>query len=397
MAIHRSVITHTGSACLTVLAALSLASTAVAKDVQGVSRDEILIGTIQDMSGPVAAFSKEVLGGMQMRIDEANAKGGIHGRKIRLLVEDSGYDTRRGMLAAQKLVSRDRVFLTLGNMGTAIVATTLPVFVDAGVIHAFPTAATPLAFDPPSPFKYSSTLPYRESAPIMLRFLLDKRADRKMCSLAQDDEFGHDLMTGVDKDLERRNLKLLERTTYKRGATEFSSQVARMKAAGCDTVLLATTLRETVGVMTEAEKLSYKPEFMTSAAGFSTLVPKLGGAVTNGLYSIGFNLPPDANGPSAGMKQWFSAYQAKYGVEPGQYSGGGYNGADAIIKGLEGAGPDLNPASFDKAMQAASFPANDLGFAAMTFTDTKRLGSRSMQVYQLQQGKWKPVSDFLEP
>ncbi len=383
--------------CLSAIAAALLPAIAGAKDVQGVTKDEIVIGTIQDLSGPVAAFSKEVLNGMRMRFDELNDAGGVAGRKIRLVVEDSGYDTKRGMLAAQKLVQKDGIFLALGNMGTAIVATTLPVFVDAGVIHAFPTAATPLAFDPPSPLKFSATLPYRQSAPIMMRFMLDKRADRKMCSLSQDDEFGHDLMHGVNAEAAKQNITLLEKTTYKRGATDFSSQIARLKSAGCDTVLLATTLRETVGAMTEAEKVGYKPEFITSPAGYSTLVPKLGGAATEGLYGMGFNLPPSADGPNPGMKQWFAAYQAKFGVEPGQYSGGGYNGANAIIAGLEGAGQDLTPATFDKAMQKAQFPANDLGFAAMNFTDSKRLGSTAMRVFQLQKGQWVAVSDFLEP
>ena len=68
---------------------------------QGVSKTEIVIGTILDLSGPIAAFGKQSRNGMQLRVDEINEQGGINGRKLKLLVEDAGYDPKRAVLAAQ--------------------------------------------------------------------------------------------------------------------------------------------------------------------------------------------------------------------------------------------------------------------------------------------------------
>ena len=76
----------------TIAAALALgAAFASQAQVQGVSKTEILIGTIQDLSGPIAAFGKQARNGMQLRVDEINEQGGIGGRKLKLLVEDSGF------------------------------------------------------------------------------------------------------------------------------------------------------------------------------------------------------------------------------------------------------------------------------------------------------------------
>lgn len=381
-----------------ILACSLLGSQALhAQVTNGVSANEILIGTIQDLSGPVAALSKESLSGMRMRFDEANAAGGINGRKVRLLVEDSGYDTKKGMMAAQKLVQSDRVFMALNTMGTAVTATTMPVFLEAGVIHAFPIAATPLAFDPPSPLKFAYAPPYNESGRVMIRFLIQTRAERKVCSLVQDDELGQDLMRGVNAQALAQKVNLLERTTHKRGATDFTSQVARMKAAGCDTVLLGTTLRETVATVNEARKIGYSPDFLSSVAAFSTLVPKLGGEAMDGLMALGLNLPPDAKGPTEGMKKWFAAYKAKFGEEPGQYSSGGYASASWVVKGLEAAGSNLTAQRFNEAMEQIQFPADDLGFAAMNFSAVKRLGANAIRIYRLQGGKWLPISDFIQP
>ena len=381
--------------CLIFGCALLGAQAIQAQTVNGVSANEILIGTVQDLSGPVVAFSKEVVNGLRMRFDEANAAGGVAGRKIRLIVEDSGYDTKKGMMAAQKLVQSDRVFMVLGTMGTAVAVTTLPIFLEAGIIHAFPNAASPLAYDPPSPLKFAHAPPYNGMGRVMMRFLIKARADRKFCSLVQDDDFGQDLMRGVNAVAAAQKINLLERTTYKRGATDFTSQVARLKAAGCDTVVLGTTARETVATLAEAKKLSFSPDFISSAAAFSAQVPKLGGDAMEGLMAVGLNLPPDASGPTEGMKKWFAAYKTKYGEEPGQYASGGYASAGWVLKGMEGAGANLTAARFNEAMERLQIPADELGFAPITFGPTKRLGGTDMRIYRIQGGKWLPVSDFI--
>jgi branched-chain amino acid transport system substrate-binding protein len=103
------------------LAALALgAGQAAAQNAnQGVSKNEIVLGSIQDLSGPIAGFGKQVRLGMLLRVDEINEQGGINGRKIKLIVEDSAYDPKKAVLAAQKLVNQDKIFAMVGHIGTA--------------------------------------------------------------------------------------------------------------------------------------------------------------------------------------------------------------------------------------------------------------------------------------
>ena len=98
--------------------ALGTAGAALAQS-QGVSKDEIVLGSIQDLSGPIAGFGKQVRLGMMLRVDEANEQGGVNGRKLKLIVEDSKYDPRNAVLAAQKLVNQDKIFMMVGHIGTA--------------------------------------------------------------------------------------------------------------------------------------------------------------------------------------------------------------------------------------------------------------------------------------
>ena len=80
--------------------ALALFAGAAFAQTQGVSKNEIVIGSMQDLSGPIVAFSKQLKNGMEMRVAEINAQGGIHGRKLKLIIEDHGYDPKKAVLGA---------------------------------------------------------------------------------------------------------------------------------------------------------------------------------------------------------------------------------------------------------------------------------------------------------
>jgi branched-chain amino acid transport system substrate-binding protein len=112
--------------------ALAVASGSAAAQQQGVTKTEILVGSILDISGPIAALGKQTRNGMQLRVDEINEQGGINGRKIKLMVEDDGYDPEKAVLAAQKLVNQDKVFIVAGHTGTAQNNAAMPVQFEKG-------------------------------------------------------------------------------------------------------------------------------------------------------------------------------------------------------------------------------------------------------------------------
>ena len=109
---------------------------------QGVTKNEIVVGSIQDLSGPIAGFGKQIRLGMTLRIDELNEQqGGIHGRKLKVLFEDSAYDPKKAVLAAQKLVNQDKIFAMIGHIGTATNNAAMPVQFEKNVINFFPVTA----------------------------------------------------------------------------------------------------------------------------------------------------------------------------------------------------------------------------------------------------------------
>ena len=99
----------------------------------GVSEDEILIGNIQDLSGPIKELGKLIPAGINMYLDYINVQGGIHGRQIKMLVEDHAYNPQKAVVAAKKLIEKDQVFCLYNILGTSPAEAIRPILEESGV------------------------------------------------------------------------------------------------------------------------------------------------------------------------------------------------------------------------------------------------------------------------
>jgi len=368
-----------------------------AADAQGVSKTEIVVGSIQDLSGPIAGFGKQVRLGMMLRVDEINEQGGINGRKLKLLVEDSGYDPKKAVLAAQKLVNQDKIFIMIGHIGTAQNNAAMPVQFEKNVINFFPITAAREMYEPFHRLKYSFAATYFDQVRTAMPKLVKEKGAKKVCIMYQDDEFGLEVLRGGEAGLKTMGMEFAEKTSYKRGATDFSSQVARMKASGCDFVLLGTIIRETIGAIAESRKAGFSPTFMGTSASYTDLIHKLGGKAMDGLYATMTVQNPYLDEASKPISFWANKYKTKFNEDPTVFSIYGYNAIDAFARAAAKAGPNLSTDTFIKAMDSMSFEPDMFGSAPSSYTATKRLGSDLSRLSQLQDGRWKVVSDYIKP
>jgi len=383
------------------LAALAFAvgtsGAAMAQAQQGVTKDTITLGSIQDLSGPLAGFGKQVRLGMMLRVDEANEQGGVDGRKLELKVEDSGYDPKRAVLAAQKLVNQDKIFMMVGHIGTAQNMAAMPVQFAKNIINFFPVTAAREMYEPFNRLKYSFAATYYDQIRLALPKLMKEKGAKKVCTIYQDDEFGLEVERGGEAALKTMGMEYTEKTSFKRGATDFSSQVAKMKAAGCDFVVLGTIIRETIGTIGESRKTGFSPTFLGSSAAYTDLIHKLGGKAMDGLYATMTVQHPYLDEASQPIRFWATKYKTKFNEDPTVFSVYGYDIIDAFIRAAQKAGKNLTTDSFIKAMDTMVIPPDIFGSPESTFSPTKRLGNDLSRISQIQDGKWKVVSDYIKP
>ncbi|MCD6666206.1 MAG: ABC transporter substrate-binding protein [Hydrogenophaga sp.] len=381
---------------VTAAATLALAAGAAMAQTQGVSKDEITLGSIQDLSGPLAGFGKQVRLGMMLRVDEANEQGGVNGRKLTMTVEDSGYDPRRAVLAAQKLVNQDKIFAMIGHIGTAQNMAAMPVQFQKNVINFFPVTAARQMYEPFHKLKYSFAATYYDQMKLATPKLVKEKGAKKVCAMYQDDEFGLEVFRGAEDGLKSMNMAFAEVTTFKRGATDFSSQMQKLASSQCDFVVLGTIIRETIGGIGTARKLGFNPTFLGSSAAYTDLIHKLGGAPMNGLYATMTVQHPYLDEAAQPIRFWANKYKTKFNEDPTVFSVYGYSAVDAFIRAATKAGSNLTTDSFIKAMDSMTIPPDIFGSAEMTFGPQKRLGSNATRLSQIQDGRWKVVSDYMK-
>ncbi len=380
------------------VAALSLATaTAALAQTQGVTKNEVVVGTIQDLSGPLAGFGKAVRQGMQLRVEEINEQGGINGRKIKLITEDNGYDPKKAVLAAQKLVNQDKIFIMLGHIGTSMNNAAMPIQFEKNIVNFFPVTAAREMYEPAHKLKFAFSVSYYDQIRTFAPRLAKEKNIKKACIIYQDDEFGLEVLRGAEAGLKTANMELAEKTSFKRGATDFSSQVAKMKSAGCEMVVLGTIIRETIGTIAESRKTGFNPVFLASTAGYTELIHKLGGKAMDGLYAAMAAQVPYLDDPSPPLRFWANKFKTKFNEDPTLFAAYGYSIVDAFAQAATKAGPNLTTDSFVKAMEAMKIPPDIFGTPEATFSATKRLGNNASRLSQITDGKWKVISDYVQP
>jgi branched-chain amino acid transport system substrate-binding protein len=364
------------------LAGLALASSYAMAQQQGVTKTEILVGTIQDLSGPLAGYGKDVRNGLNLRITEANEQGGVHGRRLKLLVEDNGYDPKRAVLAAQKLV------------GTANAA--MPVMFQKNVMNFLPMALARDMYEPVNKLKFAFLSSYVEQMSHVVPRLYREKKATKACTIYQDDEYGLEVVRGAELGLKSIDVELAERTSFKRGATDFSSQVARLKAANCDFIVMGTIIRETVGTIAEARKLGFNPTMVGSAAAYTDLIPKLGGKAMDGFYAPMYAQHPYEDEQSASIRFWANKYKTAFNDLPSVFSVYGYVIADRMVSALQKMGPNVTTDALAKTLESMKVPSDIFGMPAMGWSSANHLGSSETRLSQLQDGRWKVVRDYAQ-
>jgi branched-chain amino acid transport system substrate-binding protein len=359
-----------------------------------------VLGTHQDLSGPIKGWGVAVANGMKMAVEEINAAGGIDGRKLRLVIEDSGYDPKRAVLATQKLIEKDQVFSMVGAMGSPTVLAAQDIVLEAGVPQLFPLTAAEFTFkfDPNKPqerLKFNNLLPYVESTRAALKYMVELKHPERPCIMHQDDEYGKNVLDGFKAQLAAMKMQPGAITSYKRGASDFSAQVACMKSDGCDLVVLGTVIRETIGAMAEAKKLGWQVDFLGATPTNVIEVPALGKDAVEGLYAASGLEIPYEDSAKGKVKEWLANYKKMFGTDANTQAIIGYNAVETFAFYANLAGQDLTGQKFLAALESGAEYHDIFNSPPVKFSQDNHLATEITQVQQIRNGRWVLVRDGL--
>ena len=367
---------------------------AMAQTPQGISATEVRIGTHLDLSGPITFWGVPQRNGHLMAVEEINADGGVHGRKFKMLIEDNGYDPKRGVLATQKLIEQDKVFALVGVLGTPVVMAQMPIALEAGIPHMYPGSPSRNMYEPFHKLKFSLATPYDDSTKAGVRYFGTK-GKKRLAIIYQDDEFGKEIRDAALAQAKTSGMTVVAEASYKRGDTVFSSQVARIRQGDPDLVVLGTVVRETVGVMVEAKNLGWKPTFLVPQSGCNQAVADLGRDNTEGLFALCQYVPFDFDTETPAVKAWMVRYEKRFNAKPDVSAAMTYDMEKLMALALQNAGKDVTVDKFIRATESIKNWQNIFGSPPLTFAANQRVGSTTAVLTQIQGGKFKRITEAL--
>ena len=225
--------------------------------------------------------------------------------------------------------------------------------------------------------------------------MIEAKHYQKPCIMHQDDEYGKNVLDGFSAQLAVMKVEAGTVTSYKRGSSDFSAQVARMKADGCDLVVLGTIIRETIGAMTEAKKLGWTVDFLGATPTNVLEVPALGKDAVEGLYAAGAFEIPYEDTAKGKVKEWIANYKKMFNMEPNSQAIIGYDDIETFAFFANLAGKELTGQKFLAALESGKEFRDIFGSPPAKFSSTDHLASTVFQVQQIQNGHWKVLHDGL--
>jgi branched-chain amino acid transport system substrate-binding protein len=346
----------------------------------GVSNTKIKIGFFGALTGPPAFFGTATRNGALIVFNEVNKTGGIHGRKIEFILEDSACAPPKAIAAVKKLLTRHKVFAVFGGNCSSSTLATLPLLKEDNVPLYTPMASAPTIMQPFRKNVFRTTLTQTVAGHTMADFAMENYKPKKLAVSYISNDYGIETLKAIKKSLKKYNLTLSAEESHKRGDTDLSSQVLRIKATSPDVVFLATYVSDTGTFLRQALELGLKAKFIAAPGGSTPVIFKMAGKEgVLGKYAGTTSAIDVEEGPKlAGFKRVFLTAYPNLANKPGSpnfFDVLGYGGAKVFVEGLERAGRDITREKFIAALETIKdFETGVL--PPVTFTKTDHEGDK---------------------
>ncbi len=231
----------------------------------GVTDQELVIGQPAAFSGPSAGLGIEMWRGATAAFAEANAAGGVNGRKLRLALDDDAYDAEKAAVAVARLIARDHVFALFGGVGTPTMVKALPVvlkhYLSDGLFYfANFTGAQPQREPPYDRAVFNVRASYREETRAMVDSFV-KMGKKRIGIFVQDDAYGASGRDGVRRALKEHALVLAADTSYPRGQAyevPAGQQVKILRDAKVEAIIAVGSYQACAALVRDARRAGWK-------------------------------------------------------------------------------------------------------------------------------------------
>jgi branched-chain amino acid transport system substrate-binding protein len=319
--------------------ALVLVSTFASAE-NGVTDKEILIGQFAAISGPAAQLGQRMQLGMQAYFTAVNAQGGVHGRAIKLVTRDDGYEPEKAAAAVKALIHDDKVFALAGSVGTPTGLAALPILTEEQVpLVGMFTGAQALR-EPFNRQVFHVRASYFDETERIVQHLTTLGI-KKIAVFYQNDAYGKAGLEGVTRALNKRQLKPVSTATVERNSVDVTQTLETLLKSEPEAIVQISAYKSCAALIKQARAKGYGGQFFNvSFVGSRALADELGDAGQGVVIS---QVVPFPYAQSSPIVREYQQRMTEAGQKDFDFSSlEGYLTARVLVEGLRRAGKNLS-------------------------------------------------------
>lgn len=293
---------------------------------------EIKLGVAQALSGPAAKYGVPIKNGFVLAAEEINARGGISGNKLSLVIEDEQGKKEEAINVFKKLIFQDKVLAILGPTLSNSAFAADPIANQAKIV-VFGTSNTATGITDIGPWVFRNSIMDADVLPITLRTAIQHFNLKKVAILyGNDDAFTKSGYDVVKATLGALKMPVTATETFAKGDVDFRAQLTKIKALNPDAIICMALAEEAANIILQARGLGITQPFI-GGNGFNS--PKIFEIAKEAADNTIVGSPWAAENPSTKNKAFIAAHVKKYGVEPDQFAAQAYDALYIVAEALK--------------------------------------------------------------
>jgi len=363
------------------------------KEKIGLTDKEITIGSCAAIEGPVQFLGKQLINGAKLYIDYTNEKGGVNGRKIRLISHNDNYDPEEAIKCFNRLVG-ENIFAAAFFVGTPTAAKYVPMAEARGIPLVGLYTGAELIYTPPRSHVFNVRASYYDEAKGQVDHLL-KIGKTKIAVIYQNDAFGAAVLQGVKAGLEKHGSTPVVLASYPRNSLDVDETIKTVRAAAPDAVVMVGTYKPLAEILKRSHAAGWKPIFTTVSFVGTEAIIEAAGKDADGLLVT--QVVPSYNRDDLPTISLYKKLLKKNSPsEKPTFTGlEGFVDALVVVEALQKAGPDLTRSKFLAALD--SLNNYDIGLGSdmkLSFSPRSHKGLSSVNYTLVRNGQTTTLTDW---
>lgn len=294
----------------------------------------IKIGVVLPLTGSAAVWGENSKMGLDIALEEVNAAGGVKGKKIKLLIEDSQSDSAKAVSSLQKLISTDKISVVIGDIASSSVLAMAPIAEKAKVVLLSPGASNP-DISKAGEYIFRNWQSDALEGEIDAKFAIDRLKYKNMAILYVNNAYGTGLMTVFEEVFQKMGGEITISESFEQGATDMRPQLNKIRDSKVDAIYLPGYPPEMAILLRQAKEIGIRTPFISVQAFDDPQILKTAKGASEGVV---YSVPKPGDLSNSVVKNFVDKYKQKFNRDPGVTSDTGYDALKIIVLAMNQSG-----------------------------------------------------------